>query len=60
MASNVGTAGKIFSALGQQNINVRIIDQGSSEINIIIGVDECNLEKSIRTIYDAFAWEELL
>lgn len=60
MASNVGTAGKIFSALGQQNINVRIIDQGSSEINIIIGVDECNLEKSIRTIYDAFAREELL
>ena len=60
MASNVGTAGKLFSALGQQNINVRIIDQGSSEINIIIGVDECNLEKSIRTIYDAFAWEELL
>ena len=60
MASNVGTAGKIFSALGQQNINVRIIDQGSSEINIIIGVEECNLEKSIRTIYDAFAREELL
>ena len=60
MASNVGTAGKIFSALGQLNINVRIIDQGSSEINIIIGVDECNLEKSIRTIYDAFAREELL
>ncbi len=60
MACNVGTAGKIFSALGQENINVRIIDQGSSEINIIIGVDESDLEKSIRTIYDAFAREKLL
>lgn len=60
MASSAGTAGKIFSALGRENINVRIIDQGSSEINIIIGVDEENLEKSIRTIYDAFAQEELL
>ena len=60
MARSAGTAGKIFSALGKQNINIRIIDQGSSEINIIIGVDEQDLEKSIRTIYDAFAREELL
>ena len=60
MARSAGTAGKIFSALGKQNINIRIIDQGSSEITIIIGVDEQDLEKSIRTIYDAFAREELL
>ncbi len=54
MASASGTAAKIFGALGKEGINIRTIDQGSSEINIIIGVDECNLEKSIRAIYDAF------
>ena len=54
MAKSVGTAGKIFSALASENINIRIIDQGSSEINIIIGVDEKDLETSIRTIYNAF------
>lgn len=54
MAKSVGTAGKIFSALASENINIRIIDQGSSEINIIIGVDEKDLEASIRTIYNAF------
>ncbi len=54
MAKSAGTAGKIFTALGKEHINIRTIDQGSSEINIIIGVDECNLEKSIRVIYDAF------
>lgn len=54
MASASGTAAKIFNALGKEGINIRTIDQGSSEINIIIGVDECNLEKSIRAIYGAF------
>ena len=54
MASTAGTAAKIFNALGKEKINIRTIDQGSSEINIIIGVDECNLEKSIRAIYNAF------
>lgn len=54
MTNSFGTAGKIFEALGKKKINVRTIDQGSSEINIIIGVDEKNLDESIRTIYDAF------
>ena len=54
MAKSAGLAGKIFTALGKEHINIRTIDQGSSEINIIIGVDECNLEKAIRVIYDAF------
>ncbi len=53
MAKSAGIAGKIFTALGKEHINIRTIDQGSSEINIIIGVDECNLEKAIRVIYDA-------
>ena len=53
MAKSAGIAGKIFTALGKEHINIRTIDQGSSEINIIIGVDECNLERAIRVIYDA-------
>ncbi len=53
MAKSAGIAGKIFTALGREHINIRTIDQGSSEISIIIGVDEENLEKAIRVIYDA-------
>ena len=53
MVKSAGIAGKIFTALGKEHINIRTIDQGSSEINIIIGVDEDNLEKAIRVIYDA-------
>ncbi len=54
MAKSAGTAAKIFSALGKEHVNIRTIDQGSSEINITVGVNECDLEKSIRAIYEAF------
>ena len=49
-----GTAAKIFGALADANINIRMIDQGSSELNIIIGVNNDDFEESIRTIYRAF------
>ena len=49
-----GTAAKIFTALADANINIRMIDQGSSELNIIIGVNNDDFEESIRTIYAAF------
>ena len=49
-----GTAGKIFSALAQARANVKMIDQGSSELNIIIGVEEEDFETAARAIYDAF------
>ena len=49
-----GTAAKIFTALADANINIRMIDQGSSELNIIIGVNNDDFEESIRTIYGAF------
>ncbi len=49
-----GTAAKIFSSLAEANINIRMIDQGSSELNIIIGVNNDDFEESIRTIYAAF------
>ncbi|MCR4660449.1 MAG: aspartate kinase [Clostridia bacterium] len=54
MLRTAGTAAKIFSALADANINIRMIDQGSSEINIIIGVDETNMDKAIKTIYNKF------
>ena len=49
-----GTAARIFSALAHVNVNVRMIDQGSSELNIIIGVENRDFEKAIRAIYDIF------
>ncbi|MDR2731897.1 MAG: aspartate kinase [Fibromonadaceae bacterium] len=54
MVKQVGTAARLFTALAKEKINVRIIDQGSSEINIIIGVDEADFEKSITAIYREF------
>lgn len=49
-----GTAGKLFSALADAHINVRMIDQGSSELNIIIGVANKDFEKAICAIYECF------
>ncbi len=49
-----GTAGKLFSALAQARVNVKMIDQGSSELNIIIGVEEEDFETATKAIYDAF------
>ena len=57
MTRRSGTAAKIFSALAQAKINVRMIDQGSSELNIIIGVADTDYEKCIRAIYSAFVQE---
>lgn len=54
MKTRLGTAAKIFNALAQADINIRMIDQGSSELNIIIGVANTDYEKCIRTIYKAF------
>jgi aspartate kinase len=54
MKSTRGTAGRIFSALAHANINVRMIDQGSSELNIIIGVSNDDFEAAIKAIYDIF------
>ena len=54
MRSTRGTAGRIFSALSHANVNVKMIDQGSSELNIIIGVKNCDFEVAIKAIYDIF------
>lgn len=52
MATKPGTSGKIFALLGQNNINIKMIAQGANEINIIVGVDNKDFEKTIKTIYD--------
>ena len=54
MRSTRGTAGRIFSALAHANVNVKMIDQGSSELNIIIGVADEDFEQAIKAIYDIF------
>jgi aspartate kinase len=54
MKSNRGTAAKIFSALYEAKINIRMIDQGSSELNIIIGVHNSDFEQAIQAIYNIF------
>lgn len=54
MAMRAGTAATLFNALANANINIRMIDQGSSELNIIIGVSNSDYEKCISAIYNAF------
>ena len=54
MTRRSGTAAKIFTALAEQGVNIKMIDQGSSELNIIIGVSNSDYEKCIHTIYKAF------
>lgn len=59
MKSQRGTAGRIFSALAHANVNVKMIDQGSSELNIIIGVKNEDFEPAIKAIYDIFITTEI-
>ena len=54
MVHNCGTAARLFSAMSRAGINVRMIDQGSSELSIIVGVDDKDYEKTIRAIYSEF------
>ena len=54
MAYTPGIASKLFTALSNKKINVRMIDQGSSEINIIVGVENEDFENALRAIYEAF------
>jgi aspartate kinase len=58
MKSARGTAARIFTALSKKHINVKMIDQGSSELNIIIGVTSDDFETAIQAIYDIFVTNE--
>ncbi|MBO5783052.1 MAG: aspartate kinase [Clostridia bacterium] len=54
MSSSIGTSGRLFKALSDANVNVRMIDQGSSELNIIVGVADEDCNKAIKAIYREF------
>ena len=54
MMRNVGTSARLFDAIARAGVNVRMIDQGSSELNIIVGVDNKNYERTLRAVYEEF------
>ena len=54
MAERKGTSAKLFAALADAGVNIRMIDQGSSEMNIIVGVENKDFDTSIKAIYEAF------
>ena len=54
MVHNCGTAARLFSAMSRARINVRMIDQGSSELSIIVGVNDSDFEATVRAIYHEF------
>ena len=54
MAFRAGTSGKIFAALGEQGINIRMISQGPDELNILVGVDNKDYAATVRVLYNAF------
>ena len=59
MKSNRGVAARVLASLAHRNINVRMIDQGSSELNIILGVSNADFETAIQAIYDIFVTTRL-
>jgi aspartate kinase len=52
-----GTAARVFSAVSNAGVNIRMIDQGSSELNIILGVEDRDFEVTVKAIYDEFVNE---
>ena len=54
MARKKGVAATVFTALSEADVNVRMIDQGSSEMNILVGIENDDFEKGIKAIYKAF------
>ena len=54
MSRNVGTSARLFSAIATAGVNIRMIDQGSSELNIIVGVDGEDYERTVRAVYREF------
>ena len=59
MKSQRGTAGRVFAALAHAHVNVKMIDQGSSELNIIIGVENRDFETAVKAFYDIFVLTQI-
>lgn len=55
MIRSLGVAARLFGALYEAGVNVRMIDQGSSEMNIIVGIENDDLDTAVKAIYRAFA-----
>ena len=60
MSKRSGTSGKIFGALGDAGVNIRMITQSSQEISIIMGVENDDFERAIQVIYDRFVRDEMV
>jgi aspartate kinase len=54
MVKAKGTAARVFDALASSGVNIRMLDQGSSELNIIIGIEEHDFESAMKAIYQEF------
>ena len=54
MTRSVGVSARVFEAIARAGVNVRMIDQGSSELNIIVGVDNENYERTLKAVYEEF------
>ena len=54
MAFQPGVSGRLFAALGEAGINIRMINQGPDELNIIFGVDNRDFKAAIRVLYNSF------
>ena len=59
MVKKTGTSGRILSVFGQEKINIKLIDQGREEINIIIGISNADFSKSIEALYNSFSGEKI-
>jgi len=55
MIRSLGVAARLFGSLYEAGVNVRMIDQGSSEMNIIVGIENDDLNTAVKAIYHAFA-----
>lgn len=58
MINTLGAAGRIFTTLGRAHVNVKMIDQGSGELNLIIGIAESDFEKAVSALYQEFFLSE--
>ena len=54
MVKAKGTAARVFDAISNAGVNIKMIDQGSSEISIIVGVEEHDFDKALKAIYEEF------
>lgn len=58
MVKAKGTSARVFDAISEAGVNIKMIDQGSSELNIIVGVEERDFEKALAAIYNEFVKEK--